>query len=65
MGRNKELKKKIGTIVERLEEHEEKIRKEEKKDSPDERLIEHWRAEIDSQHHRLSRLARRLIKEWQ
>ena len=43
---NKRLKKKIESLKKQIIRHEDKIRKEEMKNSPDEGMISHWEEEV-------------------
>jgi hypothetical protein len=47
-----------------IERHEEKIRSELAKASPDEALIAHWRGEIEAVKAKIADLTRRLERKW-
>jgi hypothetical protein len=64
MGRNKELRKKIAGLREVVEDHEEKIRREQMKPMPNESYIRGWRREINAARENIERLVRRLKREW-
>ncbi len=59
---NKRLKKKIESLKKQIIRHEDKIRKEEMKNSPDERMINHWEVEIASFKKGIEKIMRRLNK---
>ena len=64
MGRNKDLRKKIAGYEAVIAEHEAKIRKELVRDQPDEGSIAGWKREIQVLRESVSRLTRRLKREW-
>jgi len=45
---NKRLKNKIESLKKQIRQHEDKIRKERIKNSPDEGMIKHWEVEVAS-----------------
>jgi hypothetical protein len=47
-----------------IERHEEKIRLELAKASPDEALVAHWRSEIEAMKEKIAHLNRRLERSW-
>jgi hypothetical protein len=57
MGRNQDLRRKI-------DEHEDKIRRERMKPDSDELLIGHWQREIEARKKEVERLTRRLKRAW-
>ncbi len=59
---NKRLKKKIESLKKQIIRHEDKIRKEEMKNSPDEGMINHWEVEIASFKKGIEKIMRRLNK---
>ncbi|MDM8552099.1 hypothetical protein QUF72_18590 [Desulfobacterales bacterium HSG2] len=59
MGR-KSLKKRIESLLRRVEEYELKIRNEMTKTSPNYGLIHHWKAEISAFHTSIERARKRL-----
>jgi hypothetical protein len=63
MGRNKALRKKMTAQEEVVEEHEERIRREQMKPTPNESYIRGWRREIDTARENIGRLVRRLKRE--
>ncbi len=64
MGRNKELQKRIAAQREVIEDHEEKIRRERMKPTPNESFIRGWRREINTATEKIEDLVRRLKREW-
>ena len=58
----KRLKKKIESLKKQIIRHEDKIRKEEMKNSPDEGMINHWEVEIASFKKGIEKIMRRLNK---
>ena len=64
MERNEGLRKKIAALREVVEEHEEKIRREQMKPMPNDSYIRGWRREIDTVRGSIERLVRRLKREW-
>ncbi|MCT7952101.1 hypothetical protein NG798_20085 [Ancylothrix sp. C2] len=59
---NKHYKKAIHSLQKRIDEHLEKIRIEEAKDSPNHGLIEHWRKEILAFEKGITKATKRLGK---
>jgi hypothetical protein len=59
---NKNHKKAIRSLNRRIAEHQEKIRLEYEKDSPDEGLISHWEAEIQAFEKGIQQALKRLGK---
>ena len=59
---NKRLKNKIESLKKQIRQHEDKIRKERIKNSPDEGMIKHWEAEIASFRTGMEKIMRRLNK---
>ena len=57
---NKRLKKKIEGLKKQIRQHEDKIRKERMKNSPDEGMIKHWEGEIVSFRAGIEKIIRRL-----
>ena len=64
MGRNKELRKKIAARRKVVEEHEEKVRREQMKPEPDDGLIRTWQREIGAARNKIDLLTCRLKREW-
>ena len=58
----KRLKKKIESLKKQIIRHEDKIRKEEMKNSPDEGMINHWEVETASFKKGIEKIMRRLNK---
>ncbi len=54
------FRKQIKSLELRIEEHEDKIRMEEKKTQPDDGKIHHWKAEIEAFRTSLEKATRRL-----
>ncbi len=59
---NKRLKKKIEGLTRQVNQHEEKIKRERLKKSPDEGMIQHWRVEIASFKKGIEKTIKRLSK---
>ncbi len=59
---NKRLKKKIEGLTWQVNQHEEKIKRERLKNSPDEGMIQHWRVEIASFKKGIEKTIKRLNK---
>jgi len=59
---NKRLKNKIESLKKQIRQHEDKIRKERIKNSPDEGMIKHWEVEIASFRTGMEKIMRRLNK---
>jgi len=64
MGRNKGLRKKIAALRQVAEKHEEKIRLEQMKPTPNESYILFWMREIKTAKEKVEQLVRRLRREW-
>jgi hypothetical protein len=64
MGRNKELRKKIAGLKGVIEDHEEKIRQEQRKSLPNESYVLGWKREINTARETIDHLVRRLKREW-
>jgi len=64
MGRNKELRKKIAGCQRVIDSHEEKIHTESLTPQPDVEMIGGWRREIEVQKAKITRLIRRLKRDW-
>ena len=64
MGRNKELRKKIAALRQVAEQHDEKIRLEQTKPTPNEFYIRGWKREINTAAKTIDQLVRRLRREW-
>jgi hypothetical protein len=64
MGRNRELRKKIAALEEVVGAHEDKIRNERMKPTPNETYILAWKREISTARGKIERLTRRLKREW-
>jgi len=54
------FRKQIKSLELRIEEHENKIRMEKEKTQPDDRIIHHWRAEVETFRKSLRKAKRRL-----
>ena len=59
---NKRLRKKIESLKKQVRQHEDKLRKERMKNSPDEGMIRHWEVEISSFRAGIDKIMRRLNK---
>ena len=59
---NKRLIKKIESLKKQVRQHEDKLRKERMKNSPDEGMIRHWEVEIASFRAGIDKIMRRLNK---
>jgi len=59
---NKRLRKKIESLKKQVRQHEDKLRKERMKNSPDEGMIRHWEVEIASFRAGIDKIMRRLNK---
>lgn len=59
---SKRLKIKIESLKKQIKQHEDKIRKERMKNSPDEGMIKHWEVEITSFRTGIEKIIRRLNK---
>ncbi len=59
---NKRLKIKIESLKKQIKQHEDKIRNEKIKKSPDEGMIRHWETEIASFRTGIEKIMRRLNK---
>ena len=59
---SKRLKIKIESLKKQIKQHEDKIRKERTKNSPDEGMIKHWEIEIASFRAGIEKIIRRLNK---
>lgn len=59
---NKRLKKKIEGLRKQVNQHEEKIKRERLKTSPDEGMIKHWKVEIASFKKGIEKIIKRLNK---
>ncbi|MBI3582490.1 MAG: hypothetical protein HY096_00890 [Nitrospinae bacterium] len=57
---NKRFKKKIEGLRRQIRQHEDKIKRERMKDSPDEGIIRHWEIEITSFKEGIEKIMRRL-----
>jgi len=64
MGRNTYLRRKIADYRRSIEEHEAKIRAELTKTHPNEDHIRGWKREIEAHKATITRLVRRLKREW-
>jgi hypothetical protein len=64
MGRNNNLRKKIAGLREVAEKHEEKIRLERMKPTPNESYMQCWTREIHTATEKIEQLVRRLRREW-
>ena len=63
MGRNKTLRQRIATLKRRVRLHEDKKRREWRKQRPDLSLTEHWQTEIDNWKERIRHVEDRLKKQ--
>ncbi|AHJ26371.1 hypothetical protein PN465_12865 [Nodularia spumigena CS-584] len=59
---NKNHKKAIRSLNKRIDEHQEKIRREYEKDYPDQGLIRHWKAEFQAFEKGIQQALKRLGK---
>ncbi|MEB3294349.1 MAG: hypothetical protein VKJ24_14415 [Synechococcales bacterium] len=59
---NKNHRKSIRSLTQRIEEHQEKIRLELEKDYPDQGLVNHWQKEIQAFHLSIQKAQKRLGK---
>ncbi|MGR3303697.1 MAG: hypothetical protein ACUZ8I_14525 [Candidatus Scalindua sp.] len=59
---NRRLKKKIEGLTRQVNQHEEKIKRERLKNSPDEGMIQYWRVEIASFKKGIEKIIKRLNK---
>jgi len=64
MGRNRDLKKRIESLEERIHEHRAKIDAETRSPLPDFGLIRYWEREISNYIDQIERKRRRLTREW-
>lgn len=63
MGRNKTLKERIAMLRRQVQLHEEKMRREWHKETPDPGSIQHWQAEIDNWKKQIERAGQRLKRQ--
>jgi hypothetical protein len=64
MGKNRDLKKRIESLEERIREHRAKIGSERRKAHPDDGLIRFWEREISNYSDEIERKYRRLRRDW-
>jgi chromosome segregation ATPase len=64
MGKNRDLKKRIESLEERIREHRAKISSERRKAHPDDGLIRFWEREISNYSDEIERKYRRLRRDW-
>lgn len=64
MGKNRDLKKRIESLEERIREHRAKISFEKRKAHPDDGLIRFWEREISNYRDEIERKYRRLRRDW-
>lgn len=64
MGKNRDLKKRIESMEQRIQEHRAKIGAETRNPDPDYGLIRFWEREINNYSDQVERKQRRLRREW-